>query len=465
MRKWFRVPNAAAPVPKSPRWDEVFNADGTPRPTFRRLIESLQKLRPQDMRVLDERMEATLREMGVTLDVIRNDPWGQQAWECDILPQVFDTEDWERIVRGVRQRLRAFELFLKDVYGDKDILHQGVVPIQPVLGSPQYQNASIGLPRADGAYLHLSGICLMRDSRGAIMVRHHQLGHAAGISYMMQNRRALARVMPDLFHESAVHSLAQTPQAITEKLRDTAGQATDEPSVVLLSPGAGSPIYSEHSFLARRMGVPLVQGDDLLVLNDHLYLKTVQGLRRVEVIYTRVADDWLDPLVFRKESRLGVPGLIHCLRQGTVSIINSIGSQLADDRSLLCFAPQIIRYYLAEEPILPTVPTHLLGDLDQREMVFGNLEAYEIKPIFGRFVGGAEVRVREEDLKDVLKDPARYIAQPKYEGAGTICFKNGKRINRRAGPHRFRHALRRHLRSFPGRFDTSISNSGGDRNI
>ena len=176
------------------------------------------------------------------------------------------------------------------------------------------------------------------------------------------------------------------------------------------------------------MGVPLVQGDDLLVLDDRLYLKTVQGLRRVEAVYTRVADDWLDPLVFRKESRLGVPGLIHCLRKGTVSIFNSIGSQLADDRSLLCFASQIIRYYLAEDPILPTVPTYWLGDLDQREMVLENIDDYEIKPIIGRFVGATEARVREEELKEIRNEPGRFVAQPVECGAKTVCFKDGKRV-------------------------------------
>ncbi len=409
-------------------WNEVFGKNGLPRPTFAPLIEYLQKFRPPELRILDDRMEATLREMGVTLDVIRKDPWGQQAWACDLLPQIFDLLDWQKIVRGLRQRLKAFELFLADVYGKKEILRQGVIPIQPVLGSPQYQNVSIGLPRTQGAYLHLSGLCIVRDPRGALTVRHHHFGHAAGISYMMQNRRALARVAPDLFQESAVQSLAQAPQAIMEKLRYTRDRENEEPSVVLLSPGPGSPIYSEHSFLARRMGVPLVQGDDLLVLEDRLYLKTVQGLRRVDAVYTRVADDWLDPLVFRKESRLGVPGLIHCLRKGTVSIFNSIGSQLADDRSLLCFASQIIRYYLAEDPILPTIQTFWMGDIDQREMVLGNIDAYEIRPIFGRFVGATEARVHEEEIKEIRNDPGRFVAQPADCGAKTVCFKDGKRI-------------------------------------
>ena len=436
---------------------------GTPRPIFARLIEYLQGFRPPELRILDDRMEATLREMGVTLDVIRKDPWGQQAWACDLLPQVFDFEDWQRIVRGTRQRLNAFELFLQDVYGQKEILRQGVIPIQPVLGSPQYQNVSIGLPRAQNSYLHLSGLCIVRDPKGALTVRHHHFGHAAGISYMMQNRRALARVTPDIFQESSVQSLAQTPQAIMEKLRYTMDRATDEPSVVLLSPGPGSPIYSEHSFLARRMGVPLVQGDDLLVLDDRLYLKTVQGLRRVEAVYTRVADDWLDPLVFRKESRLGVPGLIHCLRKGTVSIFNSIGSQLADDRSLLCFASQIIRYYLAEDPILPTVPTYWLGDLDQREMVLENIDDYEIKPIIGRFVGATEARGARRGIEgDSQRAGAFRGAAGRVRGENGL-FQGWEAGSGRAGSYRLRASDGQVVRSISGRADPRFSGEGIDQ--
>ncbi len=198
---------------------------------------------------------------------------------------------------------------------------------------------------------------------------------------MMQNRRALARVLPDIFQDAAVQSLAEMPLTIMERLRETSTNRGSEPAVVLLSPGAGSAVSSEQSFLARRMGIPVVQGGDLLVLDDCVFLKTVRGLERVDVIYNRVADVWVDPLAFRSDSRLGVPGMMHCLRKGTVALVNAVGTQLADDRSLLAFAPQIIRFYLNETPLLPTVPTHWLGDIDQREMVLENLDAYRIRPI------------------------------------------------------------------------------------
>lgn len=360
---------------------EVVGADGAVRPLYGALMENLKQLRPADLRALDDRMAATLREMGVNFDVIRSDPWGRQPWTCDLLPHIFASEDWALLVAGFRQRLRAFEHFLADVYGKREILRAGAVPIHAVLGSPHFQNACTHLPCPRGAYLHLSGMCVARDARGMWQVKHHHFGHATGISYMMQNRRALARVLPEIFQDTAVQSLAEMPLAIMERLREANAGRGSEPAVVLLSPGAGSAVSSEQSFLARRMGIPVVQGGDLLVLDDCVFLKTVRGLERVDVIYNRVADVWVDPLVFRSDSRLGVPGLLHCLRKGTVALVNAVGSQLADDRSLLAFAPQIIRYYLNESPLLPAVPTLWLGDIDQREMVLEDLDSYRVRPI------------------------------------------------------------------------------------
>jgi uncharacterized circularly permuted ATP-grasp superfamily protein/uncharacterized alpha-E superfamily protein len=425
------------PIPKptagsSAPWHEILTPDGTPRPPYQRLLSEFDRLRPADLRALNDRMSATLREMGVNFDIIRNDPWGRQPWTCDVLPQVFPSEDWSLLVRGFRQRLKAFEHFLADVYSKREVLRAGAVPIHAVLGSPHFQNASIGLPRPRDAYLHLSGICVTRDAKGAWQVKHHHFGHATGISYMMQNRRALARVVPDIFQDTPVQSLAETPLTIMERLRETAATFAGEPTVVLLSSGAGSAVSSEQSFLARRMGIPVVQGGDLLVLDDCVYLKTVRGLERVEVIYNRVADPWLDPLVFRSDSYLGVPGLIHCVRKGTVALVNAVGSQLADDRSLLAFAPQIIRYYLNETPILPTMPTYWLGDFDQREIVLEHLESYRIRPISRENTSGswerAAVRNEEAMRHEIRKNPSHYVAQPREEGAHTLCFSNSQRV-------------------------------------
>ncbi len=418
------------------RWHEVRTADGTPREIYAKLLRDLTELAPADVRALEDRMAATLREMGVTFDIIRNDPWGRRPWTCDLLPQIFLGEEWARIVRGFRQRLRAFEMFLADVYGPREILRAGVVPVQTVLGSPHYQSASIGLPRPRNAYLHLSGLCLARDAHGALQVKQQHFGHATGISYMLQNRRALARIAPEFFQDEPVQSLAESSLLILEQLREAAASFGGEPTVVLLSPGAGSAVSFEQSFLARRMGIPMVEGGDLLVLDDCVFLKTVRGLERVEVICNRVPDSYLDPLVFRRDSLLGVPGLVHCLRKGTVALVNSVGSQLADDRTLLAFSQQIIRFYLNESSVLPTVPTRWLGDIDQREEVLEKLDQWRIRPVVGDWRGDVaslrkQAPISESDpafLAEVRKNPARFVAQPSEQGAATICFSNGRPV-------------------------------------
>jgi uncharacterized circularly permuted ATP-grasp superfamily protein len=318
---------------------------------------------------------------------------------------------------------------LDDVYSKREILRAGVVPVQAVLGSPNYRHAAIGLPRSRDAFLHLSGICFQRNDKGQLQVKQHHFAHATGISYMLQNRRALARVVPDLFEQVPVQSLAEVSVLILEQLRETAVNCAGEPNVVLLSAGEGNAVASEQSFLARRMGIPMVQGGDLLVLDDCVYLKTVRGLEQVHVIYNCVPDAWLDPLVFRRDSLSGIPGLVHCMRKGSVSLVNGVGAQLADDRSLLAFSSQIVRFYLAETSILPTVPTLWMGDIDQREFALENLDGWSVRPMSREWGSdGREIAFRQEDVlrKAVRKNPTNWVAQPRDSGARTLCFENGR---------------------------------------
>src|SRR5260221_2722090 len=247
---------------------------------------------------------------------------------------------------------------------------------------------------------------------------------------MMQDRRLLARVVPDLFEHLPIEPMADVPTEILLRLRSMA--RTTDPSVVLLSPGTASAVYSEHSFLARRMGIPLVQGGDLLVLNDSLFLKTVSGLERIDVIYSRVADPWLDPLVFKSDSRIGVPGLIHCVRKGTVALVNPVGSQFADDRSLLHFSSTIIRYYLGEWPILPTIQTYWLGDLDQRELVLEQPESFQIRTLTGeRFFTIYDLESGLDELRNIVrKTPHLFVAQPREDVAKTISLVKNRHVER-----------------------------------
>jgi uncharacterized circularly permuted ATP-grasp superfamily protein/uncharacterized alpha-E superfamily protein len=402
---------------------------------YRPLFERLDALPRGQIRALDERLEATMREMGVTFDIARERPWGRRPWFCDVLPQIFTPEEWEPLETGIRQRLQAFELFLRDIYGRKEILRANLFPIQAVLGSTGYQRAAASLTPAGGAYLHLSGLSLCRVPNGELAVKQHYFSNASGISYMIQNRRALARVIPQSFQDFSIRSIADAPVDFLELLRSLSD--FPDPTVILLSSGPGSAVYSEHSFLARRMGIPLVQGGDLLVLNEAVFLKTVSGLEKVEVIYNRISDQWLDPMVFRRDSLLGVPGLVHCIRKGTVAVVNSIGSQLSDDRALLPLAGKIIRFYLGERPILNSLPTFWLGDIDQRELVLSDIEKFTIRPLFGeRVVLGGNGRVPSpEEIEDarqlVLRNAAQYVAQPQDCDALTVTYHDGRKVARR----------------------------------
>jgi uncharacterized circularly permuted ATP-grasp superfamily protein/uncharacterized alpha-E superfamily protein len=408
------------------RWHEVLDERGRPRPAYQPLLRRLERFSPAHLRDLEERLDATLRELGVTFQIPGEDH--QNTWFCDLLPQLFSTEEWATICAGFRQRIRAFELFLRDVYGKREILRQGVVPIAAVLGSPHFQRAAAGLRPSGGDYLHLSGMCLTRDQSGQLLVKHHYFSQASGIAYMVQNRRLLARVLPELFEEGPIESIADIPTEILMRLREVT--PLQDPAVVLLSPGPTSAVYSEHSFLARRMGIPVVQGGDLVVLDDRLYLKTVSGLERIDVVYRRVADPWLDPLVFRRDSRFGVPGLIQCVRRGTLAVVNGVGAQVADDRSLLHFANTIIRFYLAEAPILPTLQTYWLGDLDQLEMVLERPERFQIRSLTGERYRIPEERTLLEIREEIRRGPNLFVAQPIEDTVKTICICEGKQTER-----------------------------------
>jgi len=412
------------------RWHEVLSEPGAePRPPYMELVQQLERASGADLRELEQRLEATLRELGVTFEIPNGDHGN--TWFCDLLPQIFTGDEWNQIVRGFDQRVRAFDMFLADIYGKREILRLGVLPIPLVMGSPNFQRSAAGLQPTGGHFLHLCGICICRDSSGRLLVKNHYLSHASGLSYMIQNRRLLARVLPELFQGQPVESIADIPIDILVKLR--AISPRPEPSIVLLTPGVKSAVYSEHGFLARRMGIPLVEGGDLVVLDDALFLRTVSGLERVDMVYSRLADPWLDPLAFSQDTRHGIPGLVHCVRKGSVSIVNSIGSQLADDRSLLHYANTVIAFYLGEAPILPSIQTFWLGDLDQREMVLEQPERFQLRSLTGEayYMINGHDKIWKEIRAQVRRAPHLFVAQPIEDCASTLCFSRGKRITRR----------------------------------
>ncbi len=424
---------------KSPLWDEVFGADGAPREAYRALLDRVLSTPRPELRSVIERLEAAMREMGVNFDVSRGrQKWRQSPWFCDVLPEIFHAAEWVELEAGFRQRLRAFELFLRDMHGPKEILRQRVVPAQPVLGSPCFQRAAVGLPAPGGSFLHLAGFALARLPDGRMAVSHHYFSDASGISYMMQNRRALSRVFGEVFRDHNPQSIAEIPLQWLESLRALAPSGESDPVVALLTPGSGNAAYSEHSFLARRMGIPLVQGGDLIVLDDHLYLKSVSGLEKIDVLYTRVADGWIDPMVFRRDSLLGVPGLLQCVRHGHVAVANAIGTRLADDRAILPFSSQIIRFYLGENEKLPTLRTWWLGDLDQRDHVLDRLDDFDIRPLYGEQIvhSAASTATDGKKLRKLLsEEPQHYVAQPRDSGATTVCLDRRGALDDRRQDH------------------------------
>lgn len=419
-------------------WDEVFAPDGAPREIYRPLLDLVLGLPRSETRLIIERLEATMREMGVTFDMVRDRPWGKRPWFCDVLPELFGGAEWQRLAAGVRQRLRAFEMFLQDVHGKKEILRAQAIPPRVVLGSPYFQRPAVGLPRPGGAFLHLSGVALARLPDGRMTVTHNYFSNASGISYMMQNRRALSRVFAEAFRDHNPQSIADVPVSVLETLRSLAPRGVDDPVVALLTPGPGSAAYPEHGFLARRMGIPLVQGGDLLVLDNRLYLKSVSGLERIDVLYTRVADAWLDSMVFRRDSLLGVPGLAQCVRAGHVAVANAMGSQLADDRALLGYSRRIVRFYLGEEELLPTLRTWWLGDIDQCDHVLGRLDEFDIRPLYGeQFAHHADSRgAGARKWRKLLgEEPQNFVAQPRDAGAVTVCLDRKGALDDRCQDH------------------------------
>ena len=435
-----------------------------------RLLERFEAMPTRELRALGYRVAATVRELGIT--PAGGETPGRRAQNTlgtDIVPFVFAQQEWDFISKGVSQRLQALDAFLQDIYGERQIFKDRSLPVDPILGSPLYQLAVANLAPPKSSYIQFGGLCLARDIKGEWLVKQHMIFEPTGVSGMLQNRRILARVASEAFTDLSVVSVAEAPWQLLEKLRELSPRTDSaDPLVVLLTPGPNCAAYPEHIFLGRRMGVPVVQGNELLVLHDKLFLKTVRGLRQVDVVMNRLRDSWLDPLVFRSDSMLGVPGLIHCVRKGSVALVNRPGSQLADDRALLPFTSKLIRYYLGQQPILKSVPSYWLGDQDQNEEVMSDLGAYDVFPLAGgQPLGGGKnlgelSKSRLAKVKHVImQNPLGYVAQLRFPAEAAPCLVNG-RIQNLQIDHRL-YALRSGTASFeviPGALTRAAEREG-----
>ncbi len=400
-------------------FDEVFDGSGEVRAHYERLVKRLSELSPDELRRRERLRDEAFRTAGITFTVYGEDDGLERTFPMDLLPRVIPADEWETIEAGLVQRVTALNRFLDDLYvGERAALHDGIVPRWLVSSSSGYRREACGVPMPKGARCLVAGIDLVRDRDGAYCVLEDNVRNPSGISYVLENRASMTRVLPSAFIDHSVRSVDHYGNALLRALRNVAPAAAGEdPTVVVLTPGIYNSAYFEHAFLARQMGVELVEGRDLVVDEHVVSMRTTRGLQRVDVIYRRIDDDYLDPVVFRPDSSLGVPGLLAAARGGNVTIANAVGNGVADDKAVYPFVPELIRYYLGEEPVLPNVDTYLLWDPDQRTAVLDRLDELVVKPVaesggYGMLIGPAATDAELDQFRRRIEDdPRGYIAQ------------------------------------------------------
>ncbi|MEI7592014.1 MAG: circularly permuted type 2 ATP-grasp protein [Actinomycetes bacterium] len=400
-------------------FDEVFDADGHCRPHYAPLLSRLTGFTPDDLIRRARVRDAAFRSQGITFTVYDEGEGIERTFPMDLLPRIIPADEWRQIEAGLVQRVRALNLFLDDLYvGDQASIHDGIIPSWVVKSSDGFCREAFGIPMPLGARCLVAGVDLVRDGEGSYRVLEDNLRNPSGISYVIENRVAMTRVLPSVFADQQVRPVDHYGQALLNALGRVAPSASsDRPTVVVLTPGVYNSAYFEHVFLASQMGVELVEGRDLVVDDHVVSMRTTRGLKRVDVIYRRINDDYLDPVPFRSDSTLGVPGLMAAARVGNVTIANAVGNGVADDKAVYAYVPEFIRYYLGEEPILPNVETYLLWDQDMRSQVLDRLDELVIKPVAG--AGGYGIVIgpsaTDEELVDcrnrIVENPRGYVAQ------------------------------------------------------
>jgi uncharacterized circularly permuted ATP-grasp superfamily protein len=402
-------------------FDELIGSDGAPRPEFRACLDMLAAFSADDLARAQSLAELALLNQGVTFSVYKDARGTEKIFPFCVIPRMISAADWARLERGLEQRLRALNLFLDDVYGEQKILAAGVVPAELVLGAAGYNPKLVGIRPAGGVRVHIAGIDLIRDPQGTFRVLEDNLRTPSGVSYVVENRVISKRIHPRLVDAAGVRRVDHYPARLAETLRAVSPVAPEDTTIVVLTPGPYNSAYFEHTFLARNMGVELVQGGDLFVERDRVFLRTTRGPRAVDVIYRRIDDAFLDPEAFRPDSLLGVRGLMRAWAAGNVTLVNAPGNGVADDKAIYPFVPAMIRFYLGEEPALEQVPTLVcLRDADRRQ-VLERLADLVVKSVdeaggYGMLMGPqASAAERDEFARRIAAEPRRYIAQPRIE--------------------------------------------------
>ena len=399
-------------------WDELFEPTGRPRAAADPLVRRLADFSPGELAIRQKAADKMLLTMGITFNVYGHEAGTEKVWPFDIVPRVIDAGEWATIERGLKQRIHALNLFIDDVYNRRLIVKDKVVPEWLVDSGACFRGPCAGLQPPQGVWCHITGTDLVRGGDGQMYVLEDNLRTPSGVSYVLENREVMKRTFPQVFSGQRISPVEDYPEKLLAMLQFIAPAAVRDPTVVVLTPGIYNSAYFEHCFLARQMGVELVQGSDLVVHNDVVFMRTTQGLERVDVIYRRIDDDFLDPQVFRHDSVVGVPGLIGAYRAGNVALVNAPGTGIADDKAVYAFVPEIIRYYLGEEIILPNVPTYVCGDDTQCRHVLDKLDELVIKPAnesggYGIVLGPrASQQQRDECRERIRANPRNFVAQP-----------------------------------------------------
>ncbi len=417
-------------------WDEMY-ARASVREQYTKAIDFLQQLSPEELNKKEDLAKKLFMSQGITFTVYNSGEGIEKIFPFDIIPRIITATEWDFIERGIKQRLKALNLFLKDIYSNQFILKDGIIPAQIIFSCPHYLREMHNFAVPYDIYVHISGIDLIRDADGTFYILEDNLRTPSGVSYMLENREITKRIFPDLLPNNNVRSVTEYPNILYRNLVSFSPRQIKNPTIVLLTPGIYNSAYFEHSTLARLMGVELVQGSDLVVDNHKVYMKTTNGLQQVDVIYRRVDDEFLDPLVFNPTSMLGVAGILSAYRKGNVAIVNALGNGVADDKAVYTYVPAMIKYYLSEEPILKNVSTYHLAQEEEREYVFSNIQNMVIKKTnesggYGMLMGSA---ASDEEIfqykNEVLANPREFIAQPIISLSSAPCYMDGKLQARR----------------------------------
>jgi uncharacterized circularly permuted ATP-grasp superfamily protein len=402
-------------------FDEVFAAEGQPRPHYASLVSRLKGLGHPAFEKRRRMTDILFRNQGITFTVYSDTRGVEKIFPFDLVPRIVPADEWDLIERGLVQRITALNLFCQDIYHGQRILKERVIPPELIYGAKMFRREMFGVRVPRDIYIHICGTDLIRDKDGKYYVLEDNGRTPSGVSYVLENRTVMKRVFPSLFSAYRVRAIEDYPYNLLQCLKYVAPHHADDASIAILTPGVYNSAYFEHSFLARQMGVELVEGRDLLVDKGFLYMRTTAGLRRVDVLYRRVDDDFLDPLCFRPDSALGVPGLMNAYRVGNLALANAVGTGVADDKAIYPFVPEMIKFYMGQEAILPNVPTYICARDSDRKYVLEHLDQLVVKSTnesggYGMLMGHqASKAEREEFAKKIIEDPRNYIAQPVVE--------------------------------------------------